>query len=298
MREPAVLFATTFKGCAANVGPLIGLELEVGETEIVSSSDPPEGVLSVLPVAAEIDDEPVGTLTLSVPTQELATLGRRMLGDDEPDKERALTSDDLDACGEVLNLMIGAVDSAFREHLNQALRCRPLAWWRTDDPGECAFAAEESGLASAALGIPGGGAVHLTLRFPVGLLEQGADLRSTRVQGRFLLLGLEAGTVETLAAVMESARLSVESLPFEAEEFDEKIDEADVILLPGDTDEDLGRVRTIRTSNDHWTSRCIVCMKEPTRERVLRALEDGATHVLRVPAMEIDLLRVLQSARE
>ena len=43
MSDRQSLAQTTFEGCAANVGPLIGLELEVGEASVETSAEIPEG---------------------------------------------------------------------------------------------------------------------------------------------------------------------------------------------------------------------------------------------------------------
>jgi hypothetical protein len=41
----------------------------------------------------------------------------------------------------------------------------------------------------------------------------------------------------------------------------------------------------------------ILCMSEPTRSRIVRAIESGASHVLRVPADEKTVLAVLSGAK-
>jgi hypothetical protein len=42
MSDAAPLAEATLKGCAANVGPLIGLELKVGEVSLETTADPPQ----------------------------------------------------------------------------------------------------------------------------------------------------------------------------------------------------------------------------------------------------------------
>ena len=153
-----------FAGCSANVGPLIGTELETGQVSIETSSEIPEGDLAVLPIACEIDEELVETLTLSSPLSEIATLGRRMLGADDPDKESDLSPEDLDAIGEVLNLMSGAVDPVVREQISGNIRSRPLPWWRTPEPGDTRFEEGEFLLAKSSVAIPGAAPAAARLR--------------------------------------------------------------------------------------------------------------------------------------
>ena len=88
MIDATPVIQATLKGCAANVGPQIGVELEVGEIDTETSSTLPNGVLAVLPLSVEIGKDVVGSITLSAPIEEIVVLARRMLGNDEPDKER------------------------------------------------------------------------------------------------------------------------------------------------------------------------------------------------------------------
>ncbi|MFQ5473901.1 MAG: hypothetical protein ACE5FA_13605, partial [Dehalococcoidia bacterium] len=109
MRDINSVAQALFEGCGTNVGPLLGTDLESGPVSVEASSDPPEGDLAVLSIVCEVEDEPLAMLSLASPLAEIATLARRMLNDQEPDKERELSDDDVDAVGEVLNLMSGAV---------------------------------------------------------------------------------------------------------------------------------------------------------------------------------------------
>ncbi len=281
-----------FQGCAANVGLLIGTELEMGEVSVDTVAEPPQGDLAVLPLACEVDEEVLANLTLGSPLAEIATLGRRMLGSEEPDKESDLGSEDLDAIGEVLNLMSGAADQAIREHVNASLHCRPLPWWRTPDPGENHFEEGEFLLATGCLSGPEGRTVQLFFRFPPQLLEQGTQVRSSKRSERVLLLGLSEELQQSLRPILESARLQVEAMEPNADDI-EKTCEANTVILLGDQNDDFELCRRLRLRDATWTVSTILCMAEPTHSRVVRAIECGASHVLRVPGEEITVLRVL-----
>ncbi len=281
-----------FQGCAANVGQLIGTELEMGEVSVDTVAEPPQGDLAVLPLACEVDEEVLATLTLCSPLAEIATLGRRMLGSEEPDKESDLGSEDLDAIGEILNLMSGAADQAIREHVNASLHCRPLPWWRTPDPGENQFEEGEFLLATGCLSGPEGRTVQLFFRFPPQLLEQGAQVEGRKRTERVLLLGLSEELQQSLRPILESARVQVEAMEPNADDI-EKYGEASTIILLGDQSDDFELCRRLRLENATWAVSTILCMAEATQSRVVRAVECGASHVLRVPAEETTVLRVL-----
>jgi hypothetical protein len=116
---------------------MVGCELTPGEISSETRASPPEGELAVLPIHIETGAGQL-TLTVSSPVKEIATLGRRMLGEDDPDnKEQELNTDVFDAIGEILNLMSGGVDQALRSELS--VGGSPGTWWRTDEPGEQSF---------------------------------------------------------------------------------------------------------------------------------------------------------------
>ncbi len=281
-----------FQGCAANVGLLIGTELELGEVSVDTVAEPPQGVLAVLPLACEVGEEVLATLTLCSPLAEIATLGRRMLGSEQPDKESDLGSEDLDAIGEVLNLMSGAADQAIREHVNASLHCRPLPWWRTPDPGDNQFEEGEFLLATGCLSGPEGRTVQLFFRFSPQLLVQGTQAKSSKRSERVLLLGLSEELQQSLRPILESARLQVEVVEPNAYDI-EKLGKANTVILLGDQNDDFELCRRLRLKNATWTVTTILCMAEPTHRRVVRAIECGASHVLGMPAEETTVLRVL-----
>jgi hypothetical protein len=131
------LFQSVLQGCGTSVSSVVGVELEVSEASVRSTSEPPEGELAVLPMIVKPEPESELTLTLSAPLAEIVTLGRRTLGDEDPEsKERELTEDELNAVGQVLNLMGGAVQQALRERVRSDLDVEVGKWWRTDDAGE------------------------------------------------------------------------------------------------------------------------------------------------------------------
>lgn len=297
MSDASAIAEAIFRGCAANVGPLIGLELEPGPVSTEETEEPPEGELAVLPLGCEVDGEVLATLSLSSPLSEIVTLARRMLEDDEPDKERDLTSDDLDAIGEVLNLMSGATDQVIRDQVNTNLRARPLPWWRTPEPGENSFEVGPHILARGSLSVPGGSTVQLVLRLPAQFLAQGADVQVNLSAGRVALVGLAEELRTSLQGVLESARMKVSCVERDSEEFTETCQNAATILISADDDEGFELCRNLRCANETWRTTMILCMGEPTQNSVVRALESGASHVLLVPTDETTLLRVMNQAK-
>ncbi len=221
-------------------------------------------------------------------------LGRRMAGEDQPDKERELSAEDLEACGKVLNLMGGAIDESFREGFGGDLHMEPLVWWRTSDPGEETFVEGEHMLATTTVNVPDGTPVRLTLRFPEHLLEQ-APGAGVAIAGAVLLVGLADELSAELKPILETAKISVEIMDPEAEEAAQKYDDASVILLSGDRDDGLELLRRLRRSNSTWKTPLIYCLSQPTHDSVVAAMEHGASHLLKVPISEPDLLRILSS---
>lgn len=295
--DVATLAQAIFAGCGSNVSPLIGVELSLGESKVETQEDAPGGELGVLPIGLEIDGNSIGAMTLHAPLNGLASLGRRMLGDAEPDKERELSSDDLDAIGEVLNLWSGAVDGAVRERVNAAVRSRPLKWWRTPEPGENAFESGSHVLARSALVIPGGVEVPVFLRFSTSLLEEASTATAGKIEGSVLLLGLDAATSEVFARLLGAARFEVRTQAIDAADRFEAIRAADVVLLGGEAAAVFDACRQLRLANATWRKPAIVCMNGPTRKSVLDALDSGASNVLALPASDTTVLRVMKQAR-
>jgi hypothetical protein len=295
--DATALARAVFAGCAASISPLIGIELTPGDTRAKAHEAAPDGELAVLPVALELDGSPLGTLTLHAPLVGIAALGRRMLGDSEPDKERELSKEDLDAIGELLSHWGGAVDAGVREHLDAALRSGPLPWWRTTDPGGNAFASGPHVLARSALGIPGGVEVPISLRLPAGLFEAVAAAAARGPEGSVLLLGLDSGTAEAFGKLIGGARFEVHSAAVDAANRLDAVRAADVVLLGGEPAALLAACRELRLSNETWRTPAIVCLEGPTRQLVLDALHHGASDVLGLPAGDGALLRAIREAR-
>ncbi len=288
----------TFEGCAANIAPLIGVELTLAETSVETAEESPEGDLAVLPSGLEVDGAALGSLTLYFPLAAAATLARRMLGDAEPEKERALAADELDAVGKVLNLCSGAIDASLRAHVNPGALARPLPWWRTAEPGSNTFEPGSRVLARSELLVPGGSAIPIFLRFPRTLLAETSVAQVSQLEGIVLLLGLDADACEGLAPVLASARFEVRKQPLDAPDRGEAAAAATAVFLPGDAALALAACRQLRLANDTWRTPTIVCMKEPTKQRVIDAVAHGANHVLRIPADALTVLRVMKLARE
>jgi chemotaxis protein CheY-P-specific phosphatase CheC len=228
----------------------------------------------------------LGYLTLSSPIAELATLARRMLGEEDPDKEAELNEDVLDAVGEILNLMSAGVDQAFRDQVNNALRSRPMQWWRSDEPGDNVFEEGEFLLGRAEIAIPDAGTVQLAFRIPPALLDRGEGAEATHEAGSVVLVGLAADLCEKLQSILESARFTVASHENGAAELDELLPKADAIFL-AEAEGSIEYCRNLRLSNDTWTVPLVLCSPEPTRELVVAAFENGVNHVLCLPADEM-----------
>ena len=266
MSDPTELLKSVFDACASNIGPMVGIELSASEFE--------------------------SPVTLCSPLHELATLGRRMAGEDDPDqKVEELSAEHLDAIGEVLNLMSGGVDQALREHLDA--NGHPGTWWRTDDPGEESFEAGEFLLGQATLAGSEGTPVHLYLRVSMQLFEGAA--RATPKDDRIRRLGL-IGLPEDVKGAIESALADagVESFLIEREDphFTQSCARA-TMLIVGEQG-GLEVCKELRTSNETWPIPTVSCLSEPTSEGVLAALDHGASHVLRVPFEDaIALLKVI-----
>lgn len=281
-----------FAGCAANVGPMIGTELEVGDASAAEGL--PDEALAILPLGVTSGELEVAAVQLIGVQGELVSIGRRMLGDEEPDKARELSSDDFDAIGEVLNLMSAAVDQALRDGLGSGLHAKPLSWWRSDEPGENELPDSESLFGTASLSIPDGPAVRLWLVIPASLLELEATVEAeTGAAGKIALIGLEESQQSVLKEILESARFEVVSAdslsPSEGKEIE--------LVFLGTTEAALRSCRELRLGDLTWTLPLIACCEEPTQERVVALMHDGASHVLAMPTEELTLLRILEDAR-
>jgi hypothetical protein len=291
------LAEAALKGCAASVGPLIGLDLELREVVLEPEGLLPEGALAVLPLSAEVDGKRLCELVLASPLEQIATLARRLLDDDDPDKARDLDAGQLDAIAEVLNLMSGAVDQAVRAALKDTVRTRPLSWWRTTQPGEHELPSAQCAVAHAEIQIPSAGIVGVWLRVPAELFARTRSGPTKKKLGRVLLLGLDGELRQTLERVLGSAQIAVDARDTEGLEIATLQDSTEAIVVSGDSEGALELCRKLRLHNATWELPAIVCFEEPTHESVLHALESGASHVLGVPAEEIDVLRVLRLAQ-
>ncbi len=144
--------------------------------------------------------------------------------------------------------------------------------------------------------MPGGVSVQLYLRVPPSLLEQ-TGATSQRVQGRVLLLDVDEKLQESLGGALQSALMEVISATPDSKELQHEYEKADVIILSGEDETAFQLCRRLRLDNDSWHIPSIVCMKEPTREKVLAAVQAGASSVLRVPTEPTTLLDVMNAAR-
>jgi CheY-like chemotaxis protein len=287
------LAQAVFAGCGANLGPLIGVELGVGEPQLAAAEAPPEGVFGILPLDVELGTGGPARIEIASPLEDLIRLARRMLGNDDPDAKRELSDDDRQTVGEILGVMGGSVEQALREAL-PGTRARALAWGRSDQTGEAAFGEGARCVARASLKVPGGEDVSLVLRFPADLLERSRSAPAARRSGHVLLLDLEAEAGEALARALAAAGIEVRSaLPSEAEHWRALA----AVFVSGAGERGFELARQIRTSDASWQLPVLLCASKPTRALVVRALECGASHVLALPAAEPEVLRVLGLAR-
>jgi len=237
------------------------------------------------------------TAALSSPLTQIVTLARRMIGS-ELDKEGDLSEEDLEAIGEILNSMSGALDECIREHLNPAIRSRPLKWWRTDDPGGQAFEEGEHLLGHATITVPDGTPVDLILRLPAALWDQEGAGEAAATAAEILLLGLKEQLIESLRPLLESAHLTVHVAQPGSPEAAEVLGAVSGIVLSGEEPSSLDLCRSLRSDNRTWHIPTVLCSSGPTKKSVIDAMEAGASHVLIVPTDEPTLLRVLKLSQE
>jgi CheY-like chemotaxis protein len=300
MSAPAAAAAfarASFTNCAAALAPVVGVELGARDAQLAPESAPPEGDLAVLPLALESGGRTTGVVCLYGPLAALVGLARRTRGDPDPDKERELSTDDLEALGQVLGLCAGALEAAARAQLSPELRAKPGPWWRSADPAGNSFASGPHVVARSGLALPGGSEVPLFLRFSEALLAEASDAKGGRRGGPVLLFGFDDTTRDALSSPLAKAGFEVHAEPLAQCQPSDAIGAACAVLVAGDGEGALEACRRLRLGNQTWRAVLLVCLREPTRERVLEALAHGASHVLRIPAEDAALLRVLEDAR-
>jgi hypothetical protein len=283
-----------FEGCASNVSPMVGIELTCGEVSVETTSEIPEGDLAVLPVLVEGGSESTLKLTLSAPLQEIVVLGQKLRGEEASEsKPEEISEEVLDAIGEVLNLMSGGVDQALRSELG-ALSGRSLTGWRTNEPGDESFEEGEFLLGRTVLSAPGGDSVHLHLRIPANLFEF-AETASKKCVGNVLLLGLDDESQGLLSKALAEAQIEAKVLdPSDPTFANECVPGSSVIF--GEK-AGLDFCRSFRSAAETWRIPAVLCMQKPTRDQVIEALDNGASHVLLVPCTGVDLLKILKSVQ-
>jgi CheY-like chemotaxis protein len=282
------------RGCATHVAPFIGMELVVADVAISTSPTVPEGKLALLPLATARGD---AQLTLGSPLDEIAMLARHMLSAPDPDKVRELSGEELDAVGEILNLMSGAVDQVLQEQLGPRGHVRPLRWWRSDDPGSNRLPEGEATQANASIQLPNGAKVGVWLRIPTRLTAAPEQVAPSVEGRRALLLGLDAALQAAFEAALGRLELAVELHEPGSEAFAEALEHTDLIVLSADTPEGIALCRSLRLDNASWRIPVVACLAEPTRSSVTACVDAGASHVLAVPADEAQIDRILQRAR-
>jgi CheY-like chemotaxis protein len=82
----------------------------------------------------------------------------------------------------------------------------------------------------------------------------------------------------------------------EGPETRELLARARAVLISDSLDGAHDLLRRLRLADATWTLPSLLCASEPTRESVLQALAEGASHVLRLPIDPAELERVLDLA--
>ncbi len=293
MSDTTALLQAIFGACASNLASTVGVSLAPGDISAETCAEPPTGDLAVLPLAVEAGGKKL-TLTLSVPLTGMAMLARRMLGENDPDDKDAEIGDEvLDAIGEVLSLMGGAVDQALRGLCE--VGASPGSWWRTDAPDEDQFEEGEFLLGTATLSAPDSPPVPVHLRIPIEFLDlAGGDGCAGSTLGPVGLLELPEdlrGRIESALAAAEAETLTIER---EDPYLLQRCARLSMVIVGSDPG--LEFCSRLRVANETWAIPTLLCLQEPTRAEVLEALDRGASHVLAVPlADDADLLQIIAS---
>jgi CheY-like chemotaxis protein len=294
--DPALFFKTVFQGCASQASSLAGVELSSGEVSVQTTSELPDRSLAVLPVILESAGESPVALVLCSPLEEIVAIARRGSETDDPGSKE-LSEEDVAAIGEILNPMAGAIDQALREHLSPDLSGKPETWWRTDDAGDRVLPEGECVVGEAALSGEDGTSVSFLLRVPQGFLEaSGSGAKKRGGLGRVVVSGIDDETRKLVESLVAGVKGEVESVDPEDSDFLRRCACVDSIVLGGESCTQ--RCRELRVADATWQIPTVLALEEPTRARVLEALDAGASRVLRVPCDEAELRKALKSVED
>ena len=294
MSDTTAFLQAIFGACASHLAPTVGVDLAPGDISAETCAEPPTGDLAVLPLAVEAGGKTL-TLTLSAPLTGMAMLARRMLGEnDTDDKETEIGDEVLDAIGEVLGLMGGAVDQSLQGLCE--VGASPGSWWRSDAPGDDQFEEGQFLLGTATLSAPDNPPVPVHLRIPIELLDlAGGDGFAGSTPGPFGLLELPEDLRGKVESALAEAGAEVLTIEREDPSLLERCAKLSMVIVGSDPD--LEFCTRLRTANETWAIPTLLCLPEPTRADVLEALDRGASHVLALPiADDGDLLKVIVSA--
>jgi CheY-like chemotaxis protein len=292
----APFFQTAFQGCASQASSLAGVELSSGEVSFQTTSELPDRSLAVLPVNLETGGESQVTLVLCSPLEEILAIARRGSETADPDSKE-LSEEDVAAIGEILNPMAAAIDQALREHVNPDLSGTPETWWRTEDAGDRALPEGESVVGEAVLSGEDGTSVSFLLRVPSGLLgASGSGPRKRGGLGKVAVSGINDETRRLVENLVAGVNGEVESVDSEDSDFLRRCACADSIVLGGESC--MERCRTLRMTDATWQIPTVLVLEEPTRARVLQALDAGASRIVRVPCDEAELRNALNSVED
>ena len=112
-----------------------------------------------------------------------------------------------------------------------------------------------------------------------------------------LLVGVATELAQTLQPILDAAELNVALADPNAEEATMSYETTDLLLLSDDRDDALALLGSLRKADSTWRKPSILCMREPTRDSVVRAMETGASYVLKLPTSTAELQRALATLR-
>jgi DNA-binding NarL/FixJ family response regulator len=150
-------------------------------------------------------------------------------------------------------------------------------------------------IGEASLAAEDGTSVSFHLRIPPGLLEASASGRKKRGGlARVTVSALDDATGKLVESLVAGAKGELESVDAGDPDFVRRCASADSIVLGGESGMD--RCRELRLADSTWQIPVLLVLEEPTRERVLQALDCGASWVLRAPCEEAELAKALKAA--
>ncbi len=292
--EPLV--RALLEGTAAQLGPALGVELEVGDPEIEAETEAPEGEAAVLGIAVQRDETTFAHIEIVSALAEIVALSRRMSGVEDPDAKDEVGDDDLEQIGELLKLAASGIAESTNTHFEEELGFEVGEWWRAEEPGENSFSKGPCLVGAAPLTIPGGPSVNLFFRMGATLFGSGEEPGSGDADPVILLLDLDDELRESLTSGLASTGSEVEAVSSEDEEIEEAFANATAIFLSSEKEGVLALCRRLREASETWRVPLVLCVAEPTRDTVISALDAGVSNLLCVPAKPAAIKRAFRAS--